>query len=116
MLNPGMLKDRLPYDTERDVGPLGLAVTSPALLLAHPSAPSQSVAALVAEATQRPGLGISHGGIGTPSQLAVVQFQLATGNEFQPVGYRGGGPQLVGLVTGEVRYGFAALSSGLPHV
>src|SRR4051812_41401279 len=36
MLNPGMLKDRLPYDTERDVGPLGLAVTSPALLLAHP--------------------------------------------------------------------------------
>jgi tripartite-type tricarboxylate transporter receptor subunit TctC len=116
VLNPAMLRDRLPYDTERDVGALGLAVTAPVLLLAHPGAPAHSVAEVVAEAAARPGLGMSHGGIGTPSQLAVVQFQLATGREIQPVGYRGGGPQLVGLVSGEVPYGFVALSSALQHV
>jgi tripartite-type tricarboxylate transporter receptor subunit TctC len=74
------------------------------------------VAAVLAEARARPGLGLSHGGIGTPSHLAVVQLQIATGLEFTPVGYRGGGPQLIGLVTGEVPYGFSALSSALAHV
>jgi tripartite-type tricarboxylate transporter receptor subunit TctC len=116
VLNPTLLKDRLPYDTERDVGALGLAVTSPALLLAHPGAAARDVSALVAEAATRPGIGVSHGGIGAPSHLAVVQLLLATGRDFTPVGYRGGGPQLTGLVAGDSPYGFAALSSSLGHV
>jgi tripartite-type tricarboxylate transporter receptor subunit TctC len=116
VLNPALLGDRLPYDTERDIGALGMAVTSPAVLLAHPAAPARDLAAVIEEARARPGLGISHGGIGTPSHLAVVQLQIATGLEFTPVGYRGGGPQLIGLVTGEVPYGFSALSSSLAHV
>jgi len=114
--NPSLLKERLPYDTEREVGALGLAVTTPGVLLAHPSAEARSAAEMVAEAARRPGLGLSHGGIGTPSHLAVVQLALATRQEFTPVGYRGGGPQLTGLIAGDVPYGFAALSSSLVHV
>ena len=116
VLNPSLLKEKLPYDTEREVGALGLAVTSPALLLANPASPARSVTDLVAEAVTRPGLGVSHGGIGTPSSLAVVQLLLATGRDFTAVGYRGGGPQLTGLVSGDAPYGFAALSSSLTHV
>ena len=116
VLNPAVLKERLPYDTEREIGALGLAVTAPVLLLAHPSAAARSVADLVAEAAARPGLGLSHGGIGTPTQLAVMQMQLATGRDYTPVGYRGGGPQLVGLVAGEVPYGFVAVSAALQQV
>lgn len=116
VLNPALLKDRLPYDTERDIGALGLAVTAPVLLLAHPAAPARSATDVLAEATARPGLGLSHGGIGTPTHLAVVQMQMASRRDFTAVGYRGGGPQLTGLVAGEVPYGFVALSSALPHV
>ncbi|WP_165838703.1 tripartite tricarboxylate transporter substrate-binding protein [Roseicella frigidaeris] len=115
-LNPSLLAGKLPYDTERDLGFLGLAVTSPALLLAHPGAAARSVDEVLAEAARRPGLGLSHGGIGAPTHLAVVQLQLATGREITPIGYRGGGPQLAALVAGETPYGFAALSSALGHV
>jgi tripartite-type tricarboxylate transporter receptor subunit TctC len=116
VVNPSLLKEKPPYDVERDVDAIGLAVTSPGLLLAHPSGTARDVAELVAQAAQRPGIGISHGGIGTPSHLAVVQLLLATGRDFTPVGYRGGGPQLTGLVSGDVPYGIAALSSSLGHV
>ena len=116
VVNPSLLKEKPPYDTDRDVGALGLAVTSPGLLLAHPSGTARDMTALVAEAATRPGIGISHGGIGTPSHLAVVQLLLATGRDFTSVGYRGGGPQLTGLVSGDVPYGIAALSSSLGHV
>lgn len=115
LLNPSLLKS-LPYDTERDVAALGLAVTSPSLLLAHPTSAARSAGEVLAEAAARPGLGLSHGGIGTPSHLAVLQLQLVSGREITAVGYRGGGPQLIGLISGEVPYGFAALSSSLEHV
>lgn len=117
VLNPYLLAAKLPYDTERDIGALGLAVTAPALLLAHPDAPARTVAEVLAEArTEAGGLGISHGGIGAPTHLTAVQFQLAGGVPITLVGYRGGGPQLTGLVTGDVRYGFVAISSALGQV
>ena len=76
--------------------------------------PSQQV---LAEAkAERGGLGISHGGIGAPTHLTAVQFQLASGLPITLVGYRGGGPQLTGLVSGDVRYGFVAISSALGQV
>jgi tripartite-type tricarboxylate transporter receptor subunit TctC len=117
VVNPALFRERLPYDTERDLGALGLAVTAPLLLLAHPSAPARSVADVLEAARARPGaLAISHGGIATPTHLAAVQLQLATGLEFNQVGYRGGGPQLTGLVAGEVPYGLVAISSAFTHV
>ncbi|GGC52909.1 MFS transporter [Siccirubricoccus deserti] len=115
VVNPGLFRDRMPFDTERDLAPLGLAVTAPLLLLAHPTAPSQNLQAMLAEMRARP-TGLSHGGIGTPTHLATVEFQLATKLEPTVVGYRGGGPQLTGLVAGDVPYGFVAISSAMSHV
>ncbi|HYF09966.1 MAG TPA: tripartite tricarboxylate transporter substrate-binding protein [Acetobacteraceae bacterium] len=116
-VNPALFRDRMPFDTERDIAALGLAVTAPLLLLAHPAAPARTLADLLAGARARPGsVAISHGGIGTPTHLAAIQLQLATGIEFNLVGYRGGGPQLTGMVTGEVPYGIVAISSASGHV
>jgi tripartite-type tricarboxylate transporter receptor subunit TctC len=115
VVNPGMFRDRMPFDTERDLAPLGLAVTAPLLLLAHPTAPARDLQAMLAEMRARP-TGLSHGGIGTPTHLATVEFQLATKLEPTVVGYRGGGPQLTGLVAGDVPYGFVAISSAMSHV
>jgi tripartite-type tricarboxylate transporter receptor subunit TctC len=116
-VNPALQRDRMPFDTERDVGTLGLAVTAPLLFLANPNAPARTLGDIVAAARARPGaVAISHGGIGTPTHLALVQLQIATGLEFNFVGYRGGGPQLTGLVTGEAPYGVVAISSASVHV
>ena len=117
VVNPALQRDRMPFDTERDVGPLGVAVTAPLLFLANPSAPARTLGDIVQAARERPGsVAISHGGIGTPTHLALIQLQIATGLEFNLVGYRGGGPQLTGLVSGEVPYGVVAISSASTHV
>lgn len=117
VVNPALQRERMPFDTERDVGALGVAVTAPLLFLAHPGAPARTLGEIVDAARARPGaIAISHGGIGTPTHLALIQLQIATGLEFNFVGYRGGGPQLTGLVTGEVPYGVVAISSSFVHV
>ena len=117
VVNPALLRDRMPFDTERDIGPLGVAVTAPLLFLANPGAPARTLGEIVQAARERPGaIALSHGGIGTPTHLALVQLQIATGLEFNLVGYRGGGPQLTGLVTGEVPYGVVAIASSFVHV
>ena len=117
VVNQALFKERLPFNVERDIGAIGLAVTAPLLLLAHPQAPARTVAEVLAEARSTPGgLSLSHGGIGTPTHLAALQFQFASGAEITQVGYRGGGPQLTGLVAGELRYGFVAISSAFGHV
>jgi tripartite-type tricarboxylate transporter receptor subunit TctC len=116
-VNPGLFRDRLPYDTERDLGALGLAVTAPVLLLAHPTAPGRSLAEVLAAMRAEPGrIAVSHGGIGTPTHLVALQLQLATGLAFTQAGYRGGGPQVTGLVAGDVPYGLVAISSSIGHV
>lgn len=117
VVNPALQRERMPFDTERDVGALGVAVTAPLLFLAHPSAPARTLGEIVEAARARPGaIALSHGGIATPTHLALVQLQIATGLDFNLVGYRGGGPQLTGLVTGEVPYGVVAISSSFVHV
>ena len=117
VVNPALQRERMPFDTERDVGPLGVAVTAPLLVLANPNAPARTLGEIVQAARERPGaVALSHGGIGTPTHLALVQLQIATGLDFNLVGYRGGGPQLTGLVTGEVPYGVVAISSSFVHV
>ncbi len=117
VVNAALLKERVPYQLGRDIVALGLAVTAPLLLLAHPSAPAQTLPAILAEARRtRGGLSLSHGGNGTPTHLAALQMQIASGQELNMISYRGGGPQLTGLVSGEVNYGFVAISAAFGHV
>ncbi|MCO6419736.1 tripartite tricarboxylate transporter substrate binding protein [Siccirubricoccus sp. KC 17139] len=115
VVNPGLFRERMPFDVERDLAPLGLAVTAPLVLLANPAAKARDVKGVLAEMRAGP-TGLSHGGIGTPTHLTVVEFLLATGLEPTVVGYRGGGPQLTGLVAGDVPYGFVAISSAMTHI
>lgn len=117
VVNQALRGDRMPYLVGRDIVGIGLTVTAQLLLVAHPAAPAQTVAQVVAEARATPGgLSLSHGGTGTPTHLASLQFQQASGAEITQVGYRGGGPQLTGLISGDTRYGFVAISSGLAPV
>src|SRR5690349_17018999 len=68
VVNQALFKERLPYRVERDIAGIGLAVTAPLLLLAHPDAPARTAQQVVEEARRTPGgLSLSHGGNGTPT-------------------------------------------------
>jgi tripartite-type tricarboxylate transporter receptor subunit TctC len=116
-VNPTMLRGRMPFDTEKDLAPLGVLVQAPVVLVKHPAAPAESVADVLEQARQRPGsVSLAHAGIGSPNHLAMVQFLVASGLEMTPVGYRGGGPEIVALVGGEIQYGFISVPSSLAHL
>lgn len=116
-VNPGVLGDRMPFDVERDLAPLGIMVEAPLALVAHPAAPARTAREVVEAARARPGtIAIAHGGTGTPTHLSSLQFRLALDLDVALVGYRGGGPQLAGLVAGDTPYGFVGVPSGLPHL
>jgi tripartite-type tricarboxylate transporter receptor subunit TctC len=91
--NPGLFKDKLPYDTRKDFIPVSLLSRTQLVLCVHPSSPFKSAQELVAHAKANPGkLTLASAGIGTGIHLASEQLRQATGIEFVTVPYRGGGP------------------------
>ncbi len=101
--NPFIYK-KLPYDTFKDFVPIGMMVRQTGLLVAHPSLPAKSIKELVALAKARPDqILYSSTGSGGFAQLAVVLLGSMTGTKMVEVPYKGGGPAMTGLVSGETQ-------------
>jgi len=115
--NPGLFGDRLPYDTERDLAPVGLVAVAPLVLVAPQSTPTPTVQDVVARAKAQPGtIAIGHAGNGTAVHLASAQFGLVTETSLLPVAYRGAGPMLTALLSGDIQIAFSAIPSAKPHI
>lgn len=117
VINPGLFGGRMPYDTERDLAPVGLVASAPLLFAAHPRFAGATLQEVVAHARTNPGrLNIGHAGNGTAIHLASAQFLLAADLGGTLVAYRGGGPMLTGLLAHDVDVGFSSIPAVKPHV
>ena len=106
------LYQNLKFDLVRDFAPVTRLATTPHILVVHPSVPAKSVKELVALAKSRPGaLVYSSSGSGSVSHLAGEYFAYLTGTKMLHVPYKGGGPSVSALVSGEVAVGFATMPS-----
>lgn len=111
------LYPKLPYDTLKDLEPVSLAGRQPNILVVHPSLPAKSVKELLALARAKPGeLSYSSGGIGSSSHLSGELFKLMTNTKIVHIPYKGMGPALIDLVSGQVQLAMATMASALPHV
>jgi len=105
------------WDPIGDLAPISLAMSSPNVLVVHPSLPVQSVKELMALARARPGeLNYSAGGGGSTPHIAAELFNYMAKVRIVRVHYRGSGPSMIGLLVGEVQLMFAALGPIMPHV
>ena len=101
----------------RDFAPLTLAVSSPSMLVVHPSLPVKSVREFIALAKARPGqLNYAAGTIGATPHLAGEQFKIMSGVNVVRVPYKGSGPGLIGLMSGEVEFMFPGAASAWNYV
>src|SRR5215470_5967780 len=108
--NPGLFKDKLPYDTRKDFVPVSLLSRTQLVLSVHPSSPFKTAQELVAYAKANPGkLTFASAGIGTGIHLAGEQFRQATGIEIVIVPYRGGAPALTDFLAGKVDFTFGSV-------
>jgi tripartite-type tricarboxylate transporter receptor subunit TctC len=117
VINPGLFAARLPYDTERDLAPVGLVASAPLLFAAHPRFGAATLPEVVAFARANPDvLNIGHAGNGTAIHLASAQFLLAGAIRGALIAYRGGGPMLAGLLSHDVDVAFSSIPAVKPHV
>jgi tripartite-type tricarboxylate transporter receptor subunit TctC len=115
--NPGLLGDKLPYDTRKDFIPVSLLSRTQLVLCVHPSSPFQTAQQLVAYAKANPGkLTFASAGIGTGIHLAGEQFRQVTGIEIVVVPYRGGAPALADFLSGKTDFTFGAVPTIKPHI
>ena len=100
--NPSLLK--LNFDSIRDFSFITLAAESQNLLVVHPSFPPRSVKELIAFSKKHPPGTINYGssGTGTTVHLSAELFQFMTGVKWLHIPYKGGGPGLIALFSGEV--------------
>jgi tripartite-type tricarboxylate transporter receptor subunit TctC len=115
-INPGLLK-KLPYDSIRDFSAITLVADSPLLFLAHPALEVASIQDLVAAAKSRPGrINYASSGPGTGGHLSVELLKRMTGIDLVHIPYKGAGPALVDLVSGQVQVMCTSPLPSLPHV
>ena len=115
-INPS-LYPKLAVDPARDLAPVSMVASSPMILIAHPSLPSNSVTELVALAKARPGtINFASSGSGSTAHLSSELFKSMTGVNIVHIPYKGSTPALTDLVAGQVQFMFTGVSSTLPFV
>lgn len=115
--NPGLLKDKLPYDTRKDFITVSLLSRTQLVLCVHPSSPFKTAKELVDHAKANPGkLSFASAGIGTGIHLAGEQFRQVAGIDIVIVPYRGGAPALADFLSGKVDFTFGAVPTIKPHI
>ena len=111
------LQDQVAYDPVKDFSPVSFTARSVNLLVVHPSVPATSVKQLVALAKSRPGqLNYATGATGASNHLAAELFKSMARVELVRIPYKGSGPAMNDLVSGQVQMMFPTTAAGLPHV
>lgn len=110
------LYPKLPYNVLRDFAPIARLADAPSILAVHPSLPARSVKELIALGRAQPGqINYASAGSGTSTHLAAVLFEHLAKVKFVHVPYKGGGPALIAVVSGEVPVTFGTAASVSPH-
>ena len=117
VVNPGLFKEKLPFDTLRDFTGVTMMAYAPVLLVAHPSVPAKDLKELLRIAKEKPGsLNYASGGNGTSTHLAGELMKQAAGVDILHIPYKGTGPAMNDLLGGQVNMQFAGISTAKQHV
>ena len=113
----GPLLQDTPYDPVKDFLPITAAVTSPNVLIVHPSLSVRSVKELLALARARPGeLNYGSSGTGSTNHLAAEMFKAMARVKIERVNYKGSGFALTALLAGEIQIIFNTAGVVTPHL
>ncbi|MGH8640868.1 MAG: tripartite tricarboxylate transporter substrate binding protein [Burkholderiales bacterium] len=111
------LYQKLSYSLLKDFAPVSELGTTAMVVVVHPSVPATSVKQLIAFAKAHPGeLTHSSSGTGSITQLAGELFKNDTGTRMLHIPYKGGGPSVIALVSGEAAVGFATTPSCIVQI
>lgn len=115
-VNPALFP-KLPYDTATAFAPLAVLAQFPNVLVCTPSFAAKSVAdVLRLSRASAGGLAYASSGNGSAQHLAGALFEQLAKVELTHVPYKGGGPALTDVMSGQVPLFFANVASSLTHI
>lgn len=107
----------LSFDFIRDLAPVAGVCRYAGVMVVNPSVPAETVPEFIVYAKANPGkINMGSGGAGTPSHLYGELFKKMTGVELVHVPYRGGGPAVIDLLSGQVQVFFGTVSVSIDHI
>ena len=116
VINPSFFA-KLPFDAVKDFAPVTQVTTQAYLLGVYPGVAAKSVQEFIALAKAKPGqLNYASGGNGNATHLGAELLKDLAGIELTHVPYKGGGPALIALISGEVAMLFSNVSFTLPQI
>jgi tripartite-type tricarboxylate transporter receptor subunit TctC len=114
--NPA-LRSRMQFDTLNDFAPISLLVKVPNLIVVYPPYQVKSVKDLISLAKAKPAtINYASAGNGSSPHLAAELFDMMAGTEMVHVPYKGGGPAMVDVISGQVPLFFSSMASAMSYV
>jgi tripartite-type tricarboxylate transporter receptor subunit TctC len=115
-INPALFP-KMPYDTLKDLAPIGMVATSQHVLVVSDKVPAKDVKELIALLKSRPGkLTYGSAGSGSTFHMSAELFKAVAGVSILHIPYRGGGPALTDTMAGQVDMSFPVLSAAQQHI
>jgi tripartite-type tricarboxylate transporter receptor subunit TctC len=103
------------YDVAKDFTPVAMQVFVGAGIAVNAALPIYSMNDLIKTAKEHPeGFNFAHSGVGNTMHLAGELLKSRTGTNLVAVPYRGTSPAVTAILTGEVPFGIADLTSIIP--
>lgn len=108
---------KLEYDVVKDFQPIAFMSDAPLLLAVHKDVPAKDFKGLIAWLKANPDKASSgSAGIGSPPHLLDEVLRKQTGTVFRTVHYRGAGPIMQDLLTGQIQLAFINPATAFPHI
>jgi len=105
------------FDPLKDFVPIARWTVIPAMVVINPSLPANNVAELIAYLKANPGkVSFASAGNGTTSHLVGVRFAQLAGVDIQHIPFKGGGPALTGVLSGDVPLMIDLMANVYPQV
>ena len=109
--------DKLPYDTATGFAAISLLAWVTNAIVVPQASPINTLQDLIKMAKDKPGqVSNASSGNGSLHHLAGEVFKRLTGTTMVHVPFKGGGPALVAVASGEVTFAFASVPSAMPLI
>jgi tripartite-type tricarboxylate transporter receptor subunit TctC len=113
-INPSV-QTNMPYNVQKDLKAISLAVRVPEVLVVAPNVKASTVAELLA-LSKAQDINFASTGAGSMPHLAAELFKLKSGVKSQHIPYRGAAPAVNDLLGSQVQWMFADIPVLLPHI
>jgi len=111
VVNPTLFA-KLPFDPDKDLAPVTLAVSAPNVLTVNPSLPARNLSELVALIKSNPGkYTYTSGGVGTQGHLLGEMLRLSQALDIVHVPFNGAAPAIASAMAGHTPIAWSTVAS-----